>query len=236
VRYFHYRGIQAFIPLDSKPLESVRNMNTSRQFRDLADPTGTFEGLFRTALESLLPDLADAPWYVRERDVVNLFVFGHLVPQFQDARLDIGQIGIEVPAQVLPERPNERPSVYADIVVWQHNKATVWRTCKPLAGIEWKNISCRAKKTAHLEGEHKKDILHLRHNSHLSSVSYAVLTARQGGIVELRCKRIAPGIEDEFISLRREGTGDETPIRVPAYEAAMSRPQGCPDCVCSSAK
>jgi hypothetical protein len=50
-------------------------MNTSRQFRDLSDLTATFEG-FRAALESLLPDLADAPWYVRERDVVNLFVFG----------------------------------------------------------------------------------------------------------------------------------------------------------------
>jgi hypothetical protein len=188
--------------------------------------------LFRAALESLLPDLADAPWYVRERDVVNLFVFGHLVPQFRTAQMDIRQIAIEVPVQVLPESPKEKPGFYADIVVWPHNKATVWRTCKPLARIEWKNISCRTKKAAHLEGEHKKDILHLRHNSHLSSVSYALLTVRQGGIVELRCKRIAPGIEDEFLSLRREGTGDETPIRVPGYEEAMSRPQDCPDCVC----
>jgi hypothetical protein len=161
---------------------------------------------------------------------VNLFVFGHLVPQFQDAKLEIGQIGVEVPVQVLPERPNEKPSVCADIVVWHHNKATAWRTCKPLARIEWKNISCRTKKGAHLEGEHQKDILHLRHNSHLSSVSYALLTARQGGIVELRCKRIAPGIADEFLSLRREGTGDDTPIRMPAYEEAMSRPQDCPGC------
>jgi hypothetical protein len=216
--------------------ESGLNMDTCRQFRDLSDPTATFEGLFRAALESLLPDLADAPWYVRERDVVNLFVFGHLVPRFQDEKLDIGQIGIEVPVQVLPESPNEKPSVYADIVVWQHNKATAWRTCKPLARIEWKNISCRAKKTTHLEGEHQKDILHLKRNSHLASVSYALLTVRQGQIVELRCKRIAPGLADEFLSLRREATGDETPIRAPAYEAAMSRPQGCPDCVCSAAK
>jgi len=114
-------------------------MNTSRQFRDLPDPTATFEGLFRAALESLLPDLADAPCYVRERDVVNLFVFGHLVPQFQDAKLDIGQLGIEVPVQVLPESPSEKPGVYADIAVWHHHKATAWRTCKPLARIEWKN-------------------------------------------------------------------------------------------------
>jgi len=211
-------------------------MDTRRQFRDLADPTTTFEGLFRAALESLLPDLADAPWYVRERDVVNLFVFGHLVPQFQNAKLDIGQIGIEVPVQVLPETPNEKPGVYADIVVWQHNKATAWRTCKPLARIEWKNISCRTKKAAHLEGQHQKDILHLRRNSHLASVSYALLTARQGGIVELRCKRIVPGIENEFLSLKCSGTGDETPITAPSYEEAMSRAQECRDCICSAAK
>jgi hypothetical protein len=211
-------------------------MDTCRQFRDLSDPIATFEGLFRTALESLLPDLADAPWYVRERDVVNLFVFGHLIPQFRTAEMDIRQIAIEVPVQVLPESPNAKPSVYADIVVWHHNKATAWRTCKPLARIEWKNISCRAKKTAHLEGEHQRDILHLKRNSHLASMGYALLTVRQGQIVELRCKRIATGIEDEFFSDRRAGTGDETPITVPGYEAAMSKPQGCPDCVCPAAK
>jgi hypothetical protein len=203
-------------------------MDTCRQFRDLPDPTGTFEGLFRAARESLLLDLADAPWYVRERDVVNLFVFGHLVPQFRTAQMDIRQIGIEVPVQVLPESPKEKPSVYADIVVWPHSRETVWRKCKPLARIEWKNISCRTKKAVHLEGQHQKDILYLKRNSHLASVSYALLTAPQGGIVEIRCKRIMPGIENEFLSLRYSGTGDETV----GYEEAMSRTQECPDCVC----
>ena len=210
-------------------------MDVSRQFRDLQDPTAAFEELSRAALESLLPDLADAPWYVRERDVVNLFVFGHLVPQFRTAQMDIRQIAIEVPVQVLPESPKEKPGVYADIVVWPHSRATVWRKCKPLARIEWKNISCRAKKSAHLEGQHQKDILHLKRNSHLASVSYALLTVRQGGIVEIRCKRIATGIEDEFFSDRRAGTGDETPITV-GYEEAMSRAQECPGCACSPAK
>ena len=210
-------------------------MDTCGQFRDLSDPTATFERLFRAALESLLPDLAAAPWYVRERDVVNLFVFGHLVPQFRTAQMDIRQIAIEVPVQVLPESPKEKPSVYADIVVWPHSRATVWRKCKPLARIEWKNISCRTKKAAHLEGQHQKDILHLKRNSHLASVSFALLTARHGGIVEIRCKRIVPGTENEFLSLRCSGTGDETPITV-GYKEAMSMAQVCPDCVCSSSK
>jgi hypothetical protein len=59
--------------------ESGLNIDTYRQFRDLSDPIATFKGLFRAALESLLPDLADAPWYVRERDVVNLFDRGQVL-------------------------------------------------------------------------------------------------------------------------------------------------------------
>jgi hypothetical protein len=44
-------------------------MTTFRQFRDLPeeDRVSTFERLFRVALESFLPDLASAPWHVRER-------------------------------------------------------------------------------------------------------------------------------------------------------------------------
>jgi hypothetical protein len=210
-------------------------MDTSRQFRNLSDPTATFEELFHAALESLLPDLADAPWYVRERDVVNLFVFRHLVPAFQAANLDIGQIAIEVPVQVLPQSPEERPGVYADIVVWPHNKATIWRKCKPLARIEWKNISCRVKSARHLEGQHQKDVEHLNNNCQLASVGYALLTLRQGGSVEIRCKRIADEKVSEFLALKCETTNKdgENAISRLKYEEAMSRKQECPMCVFS---
>jgi hypothetical protein len=127
-----------------------------RQFRDLSNPVDSFERLFGASLESFLPDLADAPWYVRERDVVNLFVFGHLVPKFQAEGLDIGQIGIEIPVQVIPQSKKAALGVYADIVVWPHKKATVWRTCKPLARIEWKNISCRERAIWSLKRQHKR--------------------------------------------------------------------------------
>jgi hypothetical protein len=209
-------------------------MTTFHQFRDLSDPTAAFGELFRAALESL-PDLADAPWYVRERDVVNLFVFRHLVPTFQAANLDIGQIAIEVPVQVLPQSPEEKHGVYADIVVWPHNKATVWRKCKPLARIEWKNISCRVKNARHLEGQHQKDIEHLNDNCQLTSMGYALLTVRQGGSVEIRCKRIADGKVSEFLTLKREATNkdEENAISRLPYEAAMSRKQECPICVFS---
>ena len=82
--------------------------STLKQFRDLPDPIGTFERLFRAALESFIPDLAASPWYVRERDVVNLFVFGHLLPQFQNEDLDIRQVGIEIPVLKLPDSSTEK--------------------------------------------------------------------------------------------------------------------------------
>jgi hypothetical protein len=205
-------------------------MTTLKQFRDLPNPTVIFERLFRAALESLLPDLATAPWYVREREVVNLFMFGHLVPQFQlqTENLDIGQIGIEVPVKVFPQNDDERPSVYADIAVWPHSKAGVWRTCKPFARIEWKNISCREKSGSDLERQHQDDIDHLRHNCRLAFLNYAVLTSRRGGKVELRCTRIVDGTPTEMPKL---GPCDGSRIEVENviknmnYKEAMSRQQ-----------
>jgi hypothetical protein len=191
-------------------------MSTFQQFRDLPDPTGTFDKLFRAALEKLLPDLADAPWYVREREVVNLFVFGHLIRQFQDKNLDIRQIGIEVPVQNIPdpETSNPRLSVSADIVVWPHKKATLWRTCRPLARIEWKNISCREMHPRELVRQHETDIRRLNRNSQLACLSYAVLTDQQDKHVNVRCTRIVNERESEdFFSAAPLACGAKCPER-----------------------
>jgi hypothetical protein len=98
-------------------------MTTFQQFRDLPNPTDTFDRIFRAALETLLPDLADAPWYVREREVVHLFVFRHLIPQFQIEKLDISQIGVELPVLKVPKAAKDKHGKYADIVVWPHSKS-----------------------------------------------------------------------------------------------------------------
>ena len=116
-------------------------MSLFKQFRHLTDPVTTFERLFRAALESLLPDLAACPWYVRESEVVNLFVFQHLIPQLQNEKLDISQLGVEVPIQRMKTDGKPEFGRRGDIVVWLHAKASRWRTCKPLALVEWKNIS-----------------------------------------------------------------------------------------------
>lgn len=213
-------------------------MSTFRQFRDLPeeDRVSTFERLFRDAFESLLTDLAEAPWYVREHEVVNLFVFRHLIPQFQAENLDISQIGIEVPVQVSPESDKAKPGVVADIVVWPHIKATMWRRCRPLARIEWKNISCREENLRGLERQHEKDIARLNQNRKLACVSYAVLTDQRDRHVEIRCTRIADEKDPEnFFSrpFRLAATYPEkaTTDLQRSYRPLLSRPQACPDCI-----
>ena len=156
-----------------------------------------------------------------------------IIPQFQTENLNISQISIEVPVQVSPERDKGKPGVYADIVVWRHNKAGVWRTCKPLARIEWKNISCREKSPANLKRQHQDDVDHLRRNCARASLNYAVLTARQGGKVDIHCTKIVDARGDEMLPLPPfcAGTGDEKTIMKIGYRKAMSRPQTCPDCI-----
>jgi hypothetical protein len=237
-------------------------MTTVQEFRDLPNPIDTFERLFRAALNALLPDLAESPWYVREREVVNLFVFGHLIPQFQTENLDLGQLGIEVPVMKLPKpteakcgnpeeseisqidigvpvpqaakQLKEKPCKNADIVVWPHTKATVWRTCKPLVHIEWKNISCREKNPHVLQRQHEDDILLLERSQRLVSVSYAVLTDQQDKHVSLRCVRIKDGVtqKDFFSAPKLPATYPESASAdlKHGYPELLSRLQACPQC------
>lgn len=186
-------------------------MGQLNEFCKLPDPVGTFERLFRAALQSLLPELAACPWHVREREVVNMFVFRHLIPQFQtsEEELDISQIAIEEPVLKLPKAkqdnskevvkvPRQTAGKNADIVVWSHANATRWVTCRPLVHIEWKNISSIEKKKARkLEQGHEDDICTLKHNRELVSVSYAVLTDQRDRHLEVRCTRIVDGNEPE---------------------------------------
>jgi hypothetical protein len=226
------------------------------------DPIATFERLFRAALKSLLPDLAACPWYVREREVVNLFVFQHLIPRFQKKKLDISQLGIEVPVLKRPKancdkpeeveigqvgmgtpalkpekRPREAVGRYADIVVWPHSKATRWRTCRPLAHIEWKNISCLEKHPEMLKRQHDRDICLLMHSRELVCVSYAVLTDQRNKHVELRCTRIVDGKEPEDFFSPSSSLRCETTYlgKILTYDElrGVKQGSGCPNKGCN---
>lgn len=214
-------------------------MSIPQQFRDLPDPVHKFDALLRVALASLLPDLAAAPWYVREREVVNLFVFRHLIPQFQTENLDIGQLGIEVPVLKIRESPKAKLGKSADILVWSHSKATIWQRCKPLVHVEWKNISCRENNPDELKRQYKRDIRYLHNNRRSVCVSYAVLTDQRDRCVDLCCKRIVDGREPEnFFSepLKCAATCPESAITDLQFRSSelLLRSQACPDCIAHS--
>jgi hypothetical protein len=203
----------------------------SKQFSEIADPIGTFERLFKGALHGLVPDLADAPWFLREREVINRLVFQHLVPRFRDEGLDIAQIAIEVALLKSKNAQEEKLTSGGDLVIWPHAKATIWRRCKPLARIEWKNISCREKRPQGLRRDNQVDIDFLLQNLNLATLNYAVLTERRGGEFSLSCQRITPGGAVEFASHAHPATGDETELQNLSYFDLTSPERPCPSCL-----
>lgn len=132
------------------------------QFCDLDDAKGAVHAVLLESLEALLPDLADAPWLLREREVINLLVFRHLVPRFQSAGIDIAQIGIEVPTLKSKSTGKDRLTSGGDLVIWPHAKASVWRRCKPLTRVEWKNISCRERRRGNIRRDNRTDLVFLQ--------------------------------------------------------------------------
>jgi len=116
--------------------------------------------ILRKSFQGLFDDLCCCEWYVREHEVVNLFVFGHLVPLFLRHQLDLTRIGIEVQVLQVDHSPLQKKKFGArkDIVIWSEAKMTpskgvdlsVMRPClielrgpgqKPFAVMEWKHIS-----------------------------------------------------------------------------------------------
>lgn len=202
----------------------------AKQFCELTDPIYTFERIFRNALSSLVTDLSDAPWFLREREVINRIAFGHLVPKFQDENLDITQIAIEVPVLKSPSHEREKRASNGDLVIWPHGKATVWNRCKPLARIEWKNINCREVRSSNLRLEHRNDIERLQSVADLATLNYAVLTERSKGTMKLSCQKVTHDGPVPFDNLTQAGTGDESKFRKHSYEELTTHEQLCPRC------
>jgi len=64
------------------------------------------------------------------------------------------------------------------------------RTRKPLALIEWKNISCREEDSAGLKKPTGETLSFRERNASLISVGYAVLTDEKGMRMKASCKRV----------------------------------------------
>jgi hypothetical protein len=145
---------------DEQPFEdAVTAITTTDATRLGNDPQSIqrFETILHASLTWLFNKLRDCNWYIREHEIVNLFTFGELVPQFQAHGLDLTMIGIECPVMQVEVDKRSRFGARKDLVIWPERLTTLWKDCeltphmklkdlhalgrKPFAIIEWKVIS-----------------------------------------------------------------------------------------------
>jgi hypothetical protein len=107
----------------------------------------SLEDLLRTAFEDFYESLSrtEKGWFAKERDCVNRFVMGHLVPRCSPgAPIEHpAQIGMEI-AVKMPDGRGSRPASPKDIVIWDSPFGTCWTPemeplHAPLAVLEWKS-------------------------------------------------------------------------------------------------
>jgi hypothetical protein len=166
------------------------------------------------ALRSLMIDLSAPSWYGREREIVSLYVLGHLLPLCRSGSVlsEATQIGIEV---AVPQHNQDGPAkrhVCKDVVIWPRPKMTVWgangdKAEYPLCVIEWKSVNRRDTPTqqALKRADYDKiDIEWLRRTSELSPefTGYAVLVVQGAGRPTLECAgAFAGAVEREWLTL-----------------------------------
>ena len=158
------------------------------------------------SLKTLYQDVSLTSWYGREREIVSLYVFGHLLPLcFKSSVLfDATQIGIEVAVpQVKVELSQKQKAVVCkDVVIWSRPKMTCWNVENnshqyPLSVLEWKSVNKTdggTQKRAKL-GEFYSDVEWLRQTSQLTTefVGYAILVTQNEQKPRLECSRISQG-------------------------------------------
>jgi hypothetical protein len=110
----------------------------------------TLDRVVQDALQRLVTDLSTTPWRGRERELVSLFAFEHLIAAGASIQPPMrpGQIGIEVAVPQHPPHGGKRrhPDVCKDVVIWPEPRMTTWKAAGepkqyPLAVIEWKTLN-----------------------------------------------------------------------------------------------
>ena len=111
------------------------------------------DAIVAQSLQSLARELSGGAWKGRrEREVISLFCFGHLLSHCRPASLlyDPAQLAIEVAVPQIPGqrgltgKPGNKTQVCKDIVIWPQPRMTCWdndgkATVRPLSVIEWKH-------------------------------------------------------------------------------------------------
>ena len=165
----------------------------------------------RAALGTLAAELSSGTWKGRrEREVVSLFCFGHLIQQCRQgsALHDPAQIAIEVPIPQISEqselsgRSRSKQQVCKDIVIWPQPRMVCWdgagkpAVC-PSAVIEWKHNQAEISRF-------DLDWLCAISSQVDSFVGYAVSSNHPKGPFVLSCTRIYRGtLEDKWLHISR---------------------------------
>lgn len=168
------------------------------------------DSMLKTAFISMLDELRQPGWWRREHELVNLFVFGYLIPLCSPGRVlhDLTQIGMEAAVPQLPGRGGDRknPDVCKDLVIWPEARMTCWgqdgsEMLKPLCVLEWTSLNRqgRASTRRDKEGKYQEDLDWLVQVSRSAErfVGYAVLVDQQTEPLMLRVNRARDGRSSE---------------------------------------
>jgi hypothetical protein len=134
---------------DNPPMRTTpAAKSTTSIARGVVDPL-FLDQLILGAIDDLSRYLATHEWRGRENELINLFVFGHLLPAAcpPNGSVDPTQIGIEVAVPQLADwGENPKTNVRKDLVIRRSPRATSWTrhegALSPvLAILEWKSLN-----------------------------------------------------------------------------------------------
>lgn len=152
------------------------------------------------SLQSLHLELSSGTWRGRrEREVISLFCFGHLLQHCQtsSALYDPTQLAIEVAVPQISDqrglsgKGGNKSQVCKDIVIWPKPRMTCWdahgdATVRPISVIEWKH-------NERAVSEYDTNWLRAFSADHPEFVGYAVSTQHPAKDFAISCSRVLLG-------------------------------------------
>jgi hypothetical protein len=170
-----------------------------------------YDLLIRRSLASLIADL-EAGFKGKEREIVSLHVFGHLIPLCPAYSVDPAQFGIEVGVPQHSSAPGAKVRVCKDFVIWARPKLTCLESLNtyPAAIVEWKVLhSWDGVSSVHRKRkEHLKDLEWMRGATEQATdlTGYVVLLDQRSQPI-IECTRVKSGeIDSGWLSLRKSPT------------------------------
>ncbi len=177
------------------------------------------DAIVGASLASFYLDICSSTWCGREREMISLYAFGHLVTHCTPGSVlsDPAQIGIEVAVRQLPadkDHRGRRGTVCKDLVIWPMRGMTLWQADRPhhepLVIVEWK-VNHSFNRASHQKNrrEHQQDIAWLCETSsrigEIDFLGYAVLVEDTCFPKTLTCTRIHRGTSRAWLTLPQSG-------------------------------